>query len=69
VAPSNSTRRFPPELIPILGRFSDALAVVTVVHRSLSGREVAGVEESALRTGLAMLRAVYNELDQAGRTS
>jgi hypothetical protein len=69
MATRNSTRRFPPELIPILGRFSDALAVVTVVHRSLAGGEVAGAEESALRTALGMLSAVYNELDAAGRRS
>ncbi len=65
----NSARpvRVLPDFPAVLGRFSDALAVITVAHRALRSVEIAGNEESALGTGLCLLRAVYNELDAAVR--
>jgi hypothetical protein len=49
----------------LLGRFSDALSLVTVVQRSLSSRESAriGDEEVALGHAIDELKAVYNALD------
>jgi hypothetical protein len=49
----------------LLGRFSDALSLITVVQRSLSARESAriGDEEVALGHALDELKSVYNELD------
>ena len=51
----------------LLGNLSDAIAVVTVVHRSLEAREVRAVgdEEVALRYALTLLRAAYSALDMA----
>ena len=51
----------------LLGNLSDAIAVVTVVHRSLEAREVRAVgdEEVALRYALTLLRAAYTALDMA----
>ena len=67
MATRNSTRSAPADLHAILGRFSAGMAVITVACRSLDAQEIAGNEESALRTGLALLNAVYNELDEASR--
>lgn len=56
-----------PNLPAILGRFSDALSLLAVVHRSLSLQEFAGVgdEEITLRRAIDELKAVYDELDSA----
>lgn len=56
-----------PDLLAILGRFSDALSMIAVVHRSLAAQESAGAgdEEVALRHAIDELKAVYNELDAA----
>ena len=56
-----------PDLLDLLGALSDAISVVTVIHRSLEAKEIAeaGDEEVALRHGLALLRAAYSALDMA----
>lgn len=56
-----------PDLPDILGRFSDALSMLSVVSRSLAARDFAGTgdEEIALRRAIDELKAVYNELDAA----
>ncbi len=56
-----------PDLQGILGRFSDALSLIAVVHRSLCARESAGTGDEELALGRAVdeLKAVYNELDAA----
>lgn len=56
-----------PDLLELLGDLSDAISVITVVHRSLEAKEIAevGDEEVALRHGLALLRAAYSALDKA----
>ncbi len=56
-----------PEFLELLGDLSDAISVITVVHRSLEAKEIAevGDEEVALRHGLALLRAAYSALDMA----
>lgn len=58
-------RRVGCNLDEVLGRFSDALALVTVVRRSLSARQsiLIADEEIALRHAIEALQAVYNELD------
>ena len=63
--PSRSTRR-DNALMP-LGDLSDAISLVTVVHRSLATHETAGIgdEEVALRHALKLLRAAYSDLDSA----
>ncbi len=60
-----AVRRDGPDFEAILGRFSDALAMIAVVGRSLSARESSGIgdEEVALRRAIDELKAVYNELD------
>lgn len=54
-----------PDLDDLLGRFSDALSLATVVRRSLSTQESAPIadEEVALARAIEALKAVYNELD------
>ena len=54
-----------PDLDALLGRFSHALAMIRVSHRSLNTSEHFGDEEFVLRTGLAALDALYTELDLA----
>lgn len=56
-----------PELLELLGDLSDAISVITVIHRSLEAKEIAeaGDEEVALRYGLALLLAAYSALDLA----
>lgn len=56
-----------PDLQQILGRFSDALSMISVVQRSLSSQEFTGIgdEEVALRHALDALKSVYNALDEA----
>ena len=56
-----------PDFLDLLGALSDAISVITVVHRSLEAKEIAevGDEEVALRHGLALLRAAYSALDMA----
>ena len=56
-----------PDLLELLGDLSDAISLITVVHRSLEAKEIAevGDEEVALRHGLALLRAAYSALDMA----
>ena len=54
-----------PDLDALLGKFSHAIALIRVSHRSLNASEFAGDEEFVLRTGLAALDALYNELDLA----
>ena len=55
------------DILTLLGNLSDAIAVVTVVHRSLEALEVSAVgdEEVALRYALTLLRAAYSALDMA----
>lgn len=55
------------DILALLGDLSDAISVVTVVHRSLEAKEIAevGDEEVALRHGLTLLRAAYTALDVA----
>ena len=50
-----------------LGALSDAISLVTVVHRALAAREDDGVgdEEFALRHALGLLRAAYDGIDLA----
>ena len=49
----------------LLGELSDAISLVTVVHRSLAAQEGAGAgdEEVALRHELGLLTAAYSGLD------
>lgn len=49
----------------IVDRFSDALCALTVVHHSLSAREIGGVgdEEVVLRQTLDVLKSIYSDLD------
>jgi hypothetical protein len=56
----------PPSLWEILGRFDQALSLVTVCHQSLAAKEAADVgdEEEVLRQGISMLKDVHRELDQ-----
>ena len=63
--PPRSARR-DNALMP-LGDLSDAISLVTVVHRSLATHETAGIgdEEVALRHALKLLRAAYSGLDSA----
>ena len=60
-----ATARATPSLNDLLGRFSDALSLVTVVQRSLSAQESAriGDEEVALGHAIDELKAVYDALD------
>lgn len=53
------------DLCTLLGDLSDAISVVTVVHRSLAALEIAAVgdEETALRYALRLLRTTYGALD------
>jgi hypothetical protein len=53
------------DLFTLLGDLSDAISVVTVVHRSLAALEIAAVgdEETALRYALTLLRTTYSALD------
>ena len=60
-----STRIAEPDFDGLLGRFADAITLIRVSHRSLDALEVAFEEEFVLRSGLAALGAVYNELDLA----
>ena len=55
------------DFLALLGNLSDAIAVVTVVHRSLEALEVRAVgdEEVALRYALTLLRTAYSALDMA----
>ena len=50
-----------------LGALSDAISLVTVVHRALAAREDDGVgdEEFALRHALGLLRAAHDGIDLA----
>ena len=61
--PSRSARH-DNALMP-LGDLSDAISLVTVVHRALATREDDGVgdEELALRHALDLLRAAYDGID------
>ena len=54
-------------LSTLLGEFSDAISLVTVVHRSLAAREEhpAGDEEVTLGLALRLLRSAYDRLDVA----
>ncbi len=54
------------DVVALLGELSDAIALVTVVHRSLAAHETAGTgdEEVALRHALRLLRATYSGLDR-----
>lgn len=54
-----------PDLFALLGDLSDAISIVTVVHRSLAALEIAAVgdEEVALRYALTLLRSTYSALD------
>ena len=54
-----------------LARFSDALSLLTVIHGSLSAKELPGTgdEEVALRYARDMFRAAYNARDQASACS
>jgi hypothetical protein len=54
-----------PDLDALLGKLAHAIALVRVSHQSLNTSEYFGDEELVLRTGLAALDALYNELDLA----
>ena len=62
---AHSTRRL--DVFRLLGELSDAISLVTVVHRSLAGRDASGIgdDEVALRHALGLLRAAYTGLDSA----
>jgi hypothetical protein len=55
------------DLLALLGDLSDAISVVTVVHRALEARVIAGVgdEEVTLRYALTLLRTAYSAFDLA----
>ncbi len=57
----------PPEFSNLLGDLSDAIAVVTVVHRSLEAKEImdVGDEEVTLRYAISLLHRAYTALDMA----
>lgn len=52
-------------LAELLGRLSDARAVIETACRAMENGDDYTVEMSALRTGLKMLDEVYDELDLA----
>lgn len=56
-----------PDVPTLLGDLSDAIAVVTVAHRSLEAKEIGevGDEEVALRYAISLLRRAYTALDLA----
>ena len=54
-----------PDFQAIFGRFSLALSLITVVRRAMDAVEIGSDEEVALRHGLALLKAVYDEVDRA----
>lgn len=60
-----------PDLPTLLGDLSDAIAVVTVAHRSLESKEIGevGDEEVALRCAISLLRRAYTALDLASSHS
>ena len=55
------------DAVALLGELSDAIALVTVVHRSLAAQETVGTadEAVALRHALRLLGAAYSGLDRA----
>jgi hypothetical protein len=55
------------KLWEIMGRFSQALSLVIVCHRSLAAQASADVgdEEETLRQAIRLLKNVYNEVDLA----
>jgi len=73
VHPDRATESAPPteadplEFSTLLGELSDAIAVVTVVHRSLEAKEImdVGDEEVTLRYAISLLRRAYTALDMA----
>ena len=65
VVPGRPGPQWASDFAGILSRFSEAIALVRVAQRSLDALEIAGDEESALRTALAALDAVYTEFDLA----
>jgi hypothetical protein len=56
-----------PDFFTLLGKLSDAIAVVTVAQRSLEAKEIAeaGDEEVVLRYAISLLRTAYSALDIA----
>jgi hypothetical protein len=56
-----------PDLMTIMERFSQALSLVVVCHRSLAAQPSAGVgdEEETLRRAIRLLKDVYNDIDLA----
>lgn len=60
-----------PDFLTLLGDLSDAIAVVTVAHRSLEAKEIAevGDEEVVLRYAISLLRSAYTALDMASLNS
>jgi hypothetical protein len=60
-----------PDLATLLGNLSDAIAVVTVAHRSLEAKQIAevGDEEVVLRYAVSLLRSAYTALDMASLNS
>lgn len=65
IATDASTSVDCPDLLTLLGDLSDAIAVVTVAHRSLEAKEIAetGDEAVALRYAISLLRSTYTGLD------
>jgi hypothetical protein len=55
------------KLLEIMGRFTQALSLVIVCHRSLAAQSSADVgdEEETLRQAIRLLKNVYNEIDLA----
>lgn len=64
---ASSTKPTPPDLLAIMGRFTQALSLVIVCHRALAAQPAAGVgdEEETLRRAIRLLKDVYNEIDLA----
>ena len=54
-----------PDLSALLGRFSNARAVIEVACRAQETGERYTEETTALRVGLTMLDSAYDELDRA----
>lgn len=55
------------KLLEIMGRFTEALSLIIVCHRSLAAQSSADVgdEEETLRQSIRLLKNVYNEIDLA----
>jgi hypothetical protein len=55
----------PEQWTALLGRFSDGIAIVRVVCRSLAHQDIASEELATFDTAVAALDGAYNDLDVA----